>query len=48
MAQQNNKYYLVEYSILPEAVRKTAEAKAENNPPELLALLIFEFRCHAA
>lgn len=27
MAQQDNKYYLVEYSILPEAVRKTAEAK---------------------
>lgn len=27
MAQQQNKYYLVECSILPEAVRKTAEAK---------------------
>lgn len=27
MAEQRNKYYLVESSILPEAVRKTAEAK---------------------
>lgn len=36
MPQPENKYYLVEGSILPEAVRKTAEAK------ELLA------RCEAA
>ncbi|MGI6555243.1 MAG: ACT domain-containing protein [Bacillota bacterium] len=27
MSEQKNKYYLVESSILPEAVRKTAEAK---------------------